>query len=51
MTEVVSELQEILRQRAEQQYAEELAQLAKVDKKQRPPNWRLSPWAVSTYLL
>lgn len=51
MTEVVAELREILRQRAEQQYAEELAQLAKVDKKQRPPNWHLSPWAVSTYLL
>jgi MoxR-like ATPase len=51
MTNVVSELKEILRQRAEQQYAEELAQLAKVDKKQRPPNWHLSPWAVSLYLL
>jgi MoxR-like ATPase len=51
MTNVVSELQEILRQRAEQQYSEELTQLAKVDKKQRPPNWRLSPWAVSLYLL
>ncbi len=41
----------ILRQHAEQQYAEELVTLAKVDKRPRPPNWKLSPWAVSTYLL
>ena len=41
----------VLRQHAEQQFAEELAELAKVDKRPRPPNWRLSPWAVTTYLL
>jgi MoxR-like ATPase len=41
----------ILRQHAEQQFAEELAELAKTDKRQRPPNWKLSPWAVATYLL
>lgn len=41
----------VLRQHAEQQYAEELAELAKVDDRQRPPSWRLSPWAVRTYLL
>lgn len=41
----------VLRQHAEQQYAEELAELAKVDDRQRPPNWQLSPWAVRTYLL
>ena len=41
----------VLRQHAEQQYAEELAELAKVDDRQRPPNWRLSPWAVRTYVL
>ncbi len=41
----------ILRQHAEQQYAEELAELAGVDDRQRPPNWSLSPWAVRTYLL
>ena len=41
----------ILRRHAEEQYAEELAELAKVDDRQRPPNWRLSPWAVRTYLL
>jgi MoxR-like ATPase len=41
----------VLRQHAEQQYAEELAELAKVDTRQRPPNWALSPWAVRTYLM
>lgn len=44
-------LEAVLRQHAEQQYAEELAALAKSDDRQRPPNWRLSPWAVRTYLL
>ena len=43
--------QTVLRQHAEQQYAEELAELAKADERQRPPNWRLSPWAVRLYLL
>ncbi|MBA3856744.1 MAG: ATPase [Cyanobacteria bacterium PR.3.49] len=51
MKEAIAEVGEILRQRAEQQYSEELAQIEKDDKKQRPPNWRMSPWAVSTYLL
>lgn len=41
----------VLRQHAEQQYAQELAELAKLDKRQRPPNWKLSPWAVRTYLM
>jgi MoxR-like ATPase len=31
--------------------AAELAALAAVDDKPRPPNWRLSPWAVVTYLM
>lgn len=44
-------MSEILRQHAEHQYAEELDQLRRVDTRQRPPNWELSPWAVSTYLL
>ena len=43
--------QTILRQHAEQGYAHELAELAQVDKRPRPPNWHLSPWAVRTYLL
>ncbi|HLG61505.1 MAG TPA: AAA family ATPase [Ktedonosporobacter sp.] len=41
----------VLRQHAEQQFAEELAALVKEDKRQRPPNWALSPWAVRTYLM
>lgn len=40
-----------LRLHAEQQFAEELAELAKADDRQRPPNWKLSPWAVKKYLL
>lgn len=42
---------DILRAHAEQQFAAELAELARHDQRQRPPNWRLSPWAVETYLL
>ena len=41
----------VLREHAEQQFAEELDELARVDDRQRPPNWRLSPWAVRAYLL
>ncbi len=40
-----------LRLHAEQQFAAELAALAEVDDRPRPPNWKLSPWAVKTYLL
>jgi MoxR-like ATPase len=41
----------ILRQHAEQIFAEELDALRKADTKQRPTNWLLSPWSVATYLL
>jgi MoxR-like ATPase len=41
----------VMRQHAEQQYAEELAALARHDSRPRPPNWRLSPGAVLTYLM
>ena len=41
----------VLREHAEQQFAEELAELKKADDRTRPPNWQLSPWAVATYLL
>src|SRR5689334_22053844 len=41
----------VLRQHAEVQFHQELEVLAKADDKPRPPNWKLSPWAVSTYLL
>ncbi len=46
-----TEGQTYLRAHAEQQFAQELEELAKVDTRQRPPNWKLSPWAVSCYLL
>jgi MoxR-like ATPase len=41
----------VLREHAEQQFGEELHELARTDSRPRPPNWKLSPWAVSTYLL
>ncbi|WP_306360681.1 AAA family ATPase [Nocardia sp. CC227C] len=41
----------LLRPHAEQTYADELAVLAAADDRPRPPSWRLSPWAVVTYLL
>jgi MoxR-like ATPase len=44
-------LDAVVRRHAEQQYGEELAELAKIDTRQRPPNWKLSPWAARTYLL
>jgi MoxR-like ATPase len=42
---------DVLRLPAEQAYATELAILAKFDDRDRPPSWRLSPWAVVRYLL
>ena len=41
----------VLRPHAEQEFAHELAALAVSDDHERPPNWRLSPWSVVTYLL
>lgn len=41
----------LLREHAEQQYAGELQALAHNDSRPRPASWRLSPWAVSTYIL
>ncbi|HEX6468468.1 MAG TPA: AAA family ATPase [Streptosporangiaceae bacterium] len=40
-----------MRPHAEQEYAAELAVLADHDDRPRPPGWRLSPWAVTTYLM
>jgi MoxR-like ATPase len=42
---------EILRAHAEQANTAELAALARLDDRQRPPGWRLSPWAVVTFVL
>ncbi|MGD9099129.1 MAG: AAA family ATPase, partial [Anaerolineae bacterium] len=41
----------VLREHAEGQFAQELHALAQTDTRTRPPNWKLSPWAVSTYVL
>ena len=40
-----------LRHHAEQSFAEELAVLARLDDRPRPPGWTLSPWAVRAYIL
>jgi MoxR-like ATPase len=41
----------LLRQHAEQLFAEELAELAKQDDDRKPTNWKLSPASVVTYLI
>lgn len=41
----------VLRQHAEEQFEQELHELARADTRNRPPNWKLSPWAVSTYII
>jgi MoxR-like ATPase len=52
MTTVLAEPEDtVLRPHAEQEYQAELAALAAADDRPRPPGWRLSPWAVTTYLL
>jgi len=43
-------MKEIIRPHAEVAYAQELDALAKADERPRPSGWRLSPWAVVTYL-
>jgi intein/homing endonuclease/MoxR-like ATPase len=50
-TKAPTAVESVIRQHAEQQFADELAQLAKLDDRQKPPNWILSPWAVRTYVL
>ncbi|HSD85184.1 MAG TPA: AAA family ATPase, partial [Anaerolineae bacterium] len=42
---------EVLRQHAEQQFAEELHELSQAETRTCPPSWKLSPWAVALYLL
>jgi MoxR-like ATPase len=42
---------DVIRQHAETQFAHELTALKAVDDRPKPPNWQLSPWAVSKYLL
>jgi len=42
---------DVLRQPAEVEFADELAALAKVDKAEKPEGWLLSPKAVEAYVL
>jgi MoxR-like ATPase len=44
-------MSEVQRQHAEIQYADELAALIKEDKLPKPPQWKMSPQAVVTYLM
>jgi MoxR-like ATPase len=44
-------MSEVQRQHAELQYADELAALIKDDKLPKPPQWKMSPQAVVTYLM
>ena len=48
---VISQDHTPLRPHAEQAYQTELAALRAADDRPRPPHWRLSPWAVVTYLM
>jgi MoxR-like ATPase len=41
---------ELLREHAEQRFAEELHELARRDEHERPPNWKMSPRSVLLYL-
>ncbi len=49
--EVSAALPDVLRAHAEDLFVAELTALAANDDRVRPPQWRLSPWAVVTYLL
>ncbi|WP_346776509.1 AAA family ATPase [Streptomyces sp. HNM0574] len=50
-TAEVAAAPQALRPHAEESFAGELRALAAVDDRPRPERWRLSPWAVATYLL
>jgi MoxR-like ATPase len=41
----------VLREHAESAFAHELEALARVDTRSRPPSWKLSPWAVTEYVI
>ena len=45
------EINDLIRPHAEDIYKKELEFLSENDDKPRPQNWKLSPWAVVTYLL
>jgi MoxR-like ATPase len=47
----MNQTDQLLRPHAEDTYAHELKALIESDDRMRPSNWKLSPWAVVTYLL
>ncbi|MBV9169880.1 MAG: AAA family ATPase [Chloroflexi bacterium] len=47
----MSDALQVVRRHAEEEFAEDLEQLSAVDDRARPPAWRLSPWAVTEYVL
>jgi MoxR-like ATPase len=51
MSQAAPAVPSVLRRHAEDEFAQELAELASADDRERPPSWKLSPWAVRTYLL
>lgn len=51
MTSSESGQSQVQRTPAEMDFAEELAAISRADSRQRPPSWKLSPWAVVTYLM
>jgi MoxR-like ATPase len=51
VTTTDSAAEDQLRPHAEQVFAAELAAVAADDDRPRPPQWRMSPWAVVTYLM
>ncbi len=51
MSATTTDTADLLRAHAEHQFADELAALIANDDRPVPPQWRMSPWAVATYLL
>src|SRR5688572_21862309 len=51
MTSKPATMPAVLRAHAEHARADELLALGRLDEKQRPPGWRLSPWAVVTFVM
>jgi len=51
MSKAPAPAKSVQRDHAEHVFAQELEALGKQDTRQRPPNWKLSPWAAATYIL
>jgi MoxR-like ATPase len=47
----INDMEDVLKHSAEEQFGQELAELRKLDKGERPENWQLSPAAVVQYLM